>query len=92
MIGEEEPVHNGILVWSTTPTPFSSALNLYTERDFMILLKSLFTSKLRYGLPLYGKIRWCDDDPKSKEFKDLQSNQKKMLRCISNSRISDRIS
>ena len=36
-------------------------------------------SKLRYGLALFGKIRWNIEDTTHKEFKDLQINQNKLL-------------
>ena len=39
------------------------------------LADSLCTSKLRYGLSLFGKIRWTEEDINPKEFKDLQLNQ-----------------
>ena len=43
-------------------------------------------------MPPYGKIRWLEEDVKTKEFKDLQINQNKMLRFINGYRLLDRIS
>ena len=46
---------------------------------------------LRYGLALYGKIRWIDEDIKNQEFKDIQKNQNKLLRYLNHTKISDKI-
>ena len=56
------------------------------------IVDSLYTSKLRYGLPLYGKIRCDESDTTTKPFKDLQLNQNKMLRFINITKIKDRVS
>ena len=53
---------------------------------------SLYTSKLRYGLPLFGKIKWNVTDTQEKWLKDLQLNQNKMLRLMNGTRIKDKIS
>ena len=50
---------------------------------------SLYTSKLRYGLPLFGKIKWNVTDTQEKWLKDLQLNQNKMLRLMNGTRIKD---
>ena len=49
------------------------------------VVDSLYTSKLRYGLPMYGKIRWNENDTQEKWLTDLQLNQNKMLRYIDGS-------
>ena len=56
------------------------------------ILDSLYTSKLRYGLPLMGKIRWNNEDVLTKEFEDIQKNQNKMMRFFNKTKISDKIS
>ena len=56
------------------------------------IVDSLYTSKLRYGLPLFGKIKWNENDVQEKWLMDLQLNQNKMLRYMNGSKISDRIS
>ena len=56
------------------------------------IVDSLYTSKLRYGLPLFGKIKWNQSDTQEKWLTDLQLNQNKMLRFLNGSKISDRIS
>ena len=54
--------------------------------------ESLLYFKLRYGLALYGKIRWSEDEVRTQEFKDIQKNQNKLLRYLNNTRTSDKIS
>ena len=56
------------------------------------IVDSLYTSKLRYGLPIYGKIWWDESDTTTKPFKDLQLNQNKMLRFMNSTKIKDRVS
>ena len=38
-----------------------------------------------------GKIRWYNEDTTISEFKDMELNQKKMLRLVNNTPISDKI-
>ena len=56
------------------------------------IVDSLYTSKLRYGLPLFGRIRWTVTDSTLKPFKELQLNQNKMLRFMNGSKIADKVS
>ena len=55
------------------------------------IVDSLYTSKLRYGLTLFGQVKWNDTDVQEKWLTDLQLNQNKMLRYMNGSKISDRI-
>ena len=55
-------------------------------------MDSLYTSKLRYGLPLFGKIKWNPSDIQEKWLTDLQVNQNKMLRFTNGSKLADKIS
>ena len=52
---------------------------------------SIYNSKIRYGLQLTGKIRWTKEDPKDTNSSLLQKAQNKMLRCINNSQLGDKI-
>ena len=60
--------------------------NEINRESLIKIADSLYTSKLRYGLGLFGKIRWRDDDVTTNEFKDIQKNQnnvaKKTLRHL----------
>ena len=44
------------------------------------IVDCFYTSKLRYGLPLFGKTKWNPTDTQEKWLTDLQLNQNKMLR------------
>ena len=52
---------------------------------------SIYTSKIRYGIQLCGKIRWSEQDPKERIMKDLQKTQNKLLRFLNNSKLDDKI-
>ena len=56
------------------------------------IVDSIYSSKLRNSISLYGMIRWTEDQPTTKEFTDIQLNQNKMARYMNNTRISDQIS
>ena len=56
------------------------------------IVDSLYTSKLRYGLPLFGKIKWNQLETQEKWLTDLQLNQNKMLRFMNGSKLLDKIS
>ena len=66
--------------------------NQVGKKSIKKIVDSLYTSKLRYGLPLFGKIKWTETDTQEKWLTDLQLNQNKMLRHMNGSKISDRIS
>ena len=42
--------------------------NALNKESIIKIADSLYTSKLRYGLALYGKIRWNEVDIKTQEF------------------------
>ena len=56
------------------------------------IVDSLYTSKVRYGLQLLGKVRVCDSDPVNGLLSKLQVTQNQMARFLNNSKISDKIS
>ena len=66
--------------------------NALNKESIIKIADSLYTSKLRYGLALYGKIRWNEEDVRTQEFKDIQKNQNKLLRYLNNTRVSDKVS
>ena len=65
--------------------------NINSER-LRKVADSIWTSKLRYGLPLFGNIKWKDSDVQEKWLTDLQLHQNKMLRHLNGSKIADKIS
>ena len=54
------------------------------------IVKSLWVSKLRYGLQLTLKVRLTEDDVKTKDMKATQLAQNKVLRLLDRSRIKDK--
>ena len=56
------------------------------------LVDGLFTSKLRYGLQLLGKVRTSPEDMLSWEMKAIQLVQNKLLRTLNGSKIKEKIS
>ena len=56
------------------------------------VVDGLFTSKIRYGPQLYGKVHLEAGDPKCEGFKSIQIAQNNMLRLLNRSKISDHVS
>ena len=56
------------------------------------VVDGLFTSKIRYGLHLLGKVRLTSEDPKCAIFKAIQLVQNKMLRVLNRSLTKDKVS
>ena len=52
---------------------------------------SIVTSKLRYGLAVYGSVRMSDSDPKTQQQRDLQVALNKALRIVTKVRLADRV-
>ena len=55
------------------------------------LVDGLFTSKINYGLQLYGKVRWTANDPINKDLKAIQQVQNKMARFLNSKTLKDKI-
>ena len=66
--------------------------NHISQKALKKVADGLFTSKLRYGLQLFGKVRRSNEDPTNEDFTGLQKMQNKMLRLISGTSLQDRIS
>ena len=56
------------------------------------IVDSLYTSKVRYGLQLLGKVRVSVSDPENGLMSKLQVTQNRMARFLNNSTLSDKIS
>ena len=56
------------------------------------IANAIVTSKLRYGLGIYGKARIDENEPKCKQMTDLQTALNKALRIVINVKKMDRIS
>ena len=59
--------------------------------SLMKVIDGLFTSKLRYGLQLFSKVRRSDLDPMNGEMDDIQLIQNKLLRLICGTKLVDRV-
>ena len=55
------------------------------------LVDGLFTSKIRYGLQLMGKVRTRNEDPECATFKAIQIVQNRLLRSLNGTQIKDRV-
>ena len=55
-------------------------------------MDGLFSSKICYGLQLYGKVRKIILDTETEEMKSIQLIQNKMLRFINGMKLLDKIS
>ena len=51
-------------------------------KSIIKLVDGLFTSKLRYGIQLLGKVRMSVEDPVGADFKAIQMVQNKLLRTL----------
>ena len=89
--------------WKTQISGLLSALNsrLYiirrlqshlNKKSILRVVDGIFTSKLRYGLQLYGKARTKDSDPECSDFKAIQLVQNKLLRSLNGTKIKDMVS
>ena len=65
--------------------------NYLDKKALNKILDGLFTSKIRYGLQLYGKVRLDAQDPVNSDLKDIQTTQNRMMRSLLGKRISDRV-
>ena len=65
--------------------------NHLNKKSLVRIAESIFTSKLRYGLQLMGKIRWSDSDPKNQELMSIQRVQNRMTRLLNSVKISDKV-
>ena len=63
-----------------------------SKKAILKVVDGLFTSKLRYGVQLYGKVRTSAADPECAEFKAIQIIQNNLMRSLSGNKIKDMIS
>ena len=66
--------------------------NSLNDKGLRKVAESLFISKLRYGLQLFGQVRWTSEETTPSLIAQLQKSQNKLLRFLNKSRISDKIS
>ena len=56
------------------------------------MVDGLFTSKIWYGLQLYGKVRVTENELEGVDFKSIQLVQNKLLRTLNGTTLKDMIS
>ena len=62
-----------------------------STRSIVKLADGLFTSKIRYGLQLLGKVRTRTGDPECVDLKAIQLVQNKLLRLLNGTTVKDRV-
>ena len=63
-----------------------------SHSSILKMVDGLFTSKITYGLQLYGKMRLSTNDWECMEFKSIQMVQNKLLRALNGTKVKDMIS
>ena len=66
--------------------------NAVNKKALKKVADSLFTSKIRYGLQLLGKVRWNENDTLTQDLKNIQLTQNKMLRLLNGTKLIDKVS
>ena len=66
--------------------------NLLSKKSILKMVDGLFTSKIRYGLQLLGKVRTCSEDPECADLKAIQLMQNKLLWTLNGTMVSDEVS
>ena len=66
--------------------------NHLNNSSLLKLVDGIFTSKIRYGLQLLGKVRLQDSDPVNKDFENIQKVQNKLIRLLTNTKLIDKVS
>ena len=62
------------------------------KKAVLKVVDGLFTSKLRYGLQLYGKVRTKESDPKCEDFGSIQLIQNNLMRSLNGTKVKDMVS
>ena len=65
--------------------------NHVNSKSLVKLVDGLFTSKINYGLQLYGKVRMFSSDKVTKDLKSVQKVQNKMARFLNGKTLKDKI-
>ena len=63
-----------------------------SKKSILKMVDGLFTSKIRYGLQLYGKVRIMESESEGVDLKSIQLVQNKLLRLLNGTTIKDMIS
>ena len=66
--------------------------NHLSKASILKMADGIFTSKIRCGLQMMGKVRLQDSDPTNKDFDSIQKVQNKLVRMLTNTKLLDMIS
>ena len=66
--------------------------NHLNDASLLKLVDGIFTSKIHYGIQLLGKVRMCDNDPTNKDFDNIQKIQNKLVRMLTKTSLTDKVS
>ena len=66
--------------------------NYLSFKSILKMVDGIFTSKLRYGLQLMGKVRTSIEDQETAEFKAIQVVQNNLLRLLNGTKTKDMVS
>ena len=65
--------------------------NSISKNRLKKIADSLYTSKIRYGVQLYGNVRMSNEDPEQKLIGSIQVAQNKLARFLNGNKLSDKI-
>ena len=65
--------------------------NFLNTKSLVKIADSIFTSKIRYGVQLLGKVRLIESDPTNQDLKAIQVVQNKLARILNGVKLTDRI-
>ena len=65
--------------------------NYINNKSLTKIVDGLFTSKINYGIQLYGKVRTTSECPVNKDIKAIQMVQNKMARLLNGKTLKDKI-
>ena len=57
----------------------------------MKIVDGLFTSKIRYGVQLLGRVRTSESVPTNGDIDEIQIIQNKLVRMLTNTRLQDKV-
>ena len=63
-----------------------------STKSIIKMVDGIFTSKIRYGLQLLGRVRLNSSDPQCGDLREIQLIQNELLRCLNGTKIKDKIS
>ena len=66
--------------------------NYINNKSLTKIVDGLLTSKINYGIQLYGKVRTTSECPVNKDIKAIQMVQNKMVRLLNGKTLKDKVS